>query len=328
MTAAVTGAAGFVGSAVVRVLLRAGRPVRAIVEPGADARSLDGLAVDLAACDVRDGAGMARALEGCDMLFHLAAIYKMWTPDPRPIWSVNVEGTTATLLAAMRAKVRRVVHTSSIVALGLVPGGEADEDTAFDQHALAGDYTMTKWLSERVALRFADAGLDVVVVNPALPFGPGDRAPTPTGRIVLSILRGDAPPAIGPGGFATIDVDDCAAGHLLAAEKGRTGERYILAADNVTLEDFVARVERAAGVRRRRVWVPPFAGAAIAAGLEWWADRVTMREPLVTYKYARYAMQNAFFSGAKARRELGLPTRPLDESIRRAVDWFRAVGMA
>jgi dihydroflavonol-4-reductase len=328
MRAAVTGASGFVGSAVVRALVRAGRPVRAIVEPGANTQNLDGLDVERVTCDVRDGKAMFRALEGCASLFHLAAIYKMWTPDRDPIWSVNVEGTTSTLLAAMHAKVKRVVHTSSTVAVGLRQGTEADETTAFNQLDVAGDYTITKWQSERIALRFAEAGLDLVVVNPGLPFGPGDRAPTPTGRIVLSILRGENPPVVGPGGFATIDVDDCATGHLLAEEKGRTGERYILVADNVTLRDFVERVERICGMSRRKVYLPGFAGGPIAAGMEWWANHVTKKEPLVTYKYARYTMKNAFFSNAKAKRDLGLPTRPLEESIQRAVDWFRAESMA
>jgi dihydroflavonol-4-reductase len=325
---AVTGASGFIGSAVVRKLLERGRSVRAIVEPGADTRNLDGLDVEKVTCDVTDGKGMFHALCGCKSLFHLAAIYKMWTPDRDRIWKVNVEGTQATLLAAMHAKVERIVHTSSTVAVGLVRGGLADERTAFNQIDVAGDYTLTKWQSERIAMRFAEAGLPVVVVNPGLPFGPRDRLPTPTGRIVLSILRGEAPPVIGPGGFGTVDVDDCAEGHLLAEEKGRVGERYILVADNVTLADFVLRVEKIAGVRRRKVYVPGAVGAAMAAAMEWWSDRVTKQEPLVTYKYARYAMRNAFFSNAKAKRELGFRTRPLEESIARAIAWFRAENMA
>jgi dihydroflavonol-4-reductase len=326
-TVAVTGAAGFVGSAVVRKLLERGRRVRAVLEPGADGRNLDGLEVERVTADVRDGKRMFEALSGCDTLYHLAAIYKMWMPNRYPIYEVNVEGTIATLLAAQHARVERVVYTSSTVAVGLVPGGIADETTPFNQLEIAGDYTLTKWQSERAALRFAEAGMHLVVVNPGMPFGPRDRVPTPTGRIVLAMLRGEAPPAIGPGGFGTIDVDDCAEGHVLAEEKGRPGERYILVADNVTLKDFVAHVERVTGKRRRNVHVPAPIGAAVAWGMERWAD-VTKREPLVTYKYARYAMQNAFFSGEKAKRELGLPTRPLEESIRRAVDWFRAEGMA
>jgi len=327
--AAVTGAAGFIGSAVVRKLLERGRRVRAIIEPGADTRNLDGLdGVERVTCDICDGAGMFRALDGCASLFHLAAIYKMWMPDRERIWRVNVEGTTATLLAAQHAKVGRVVHTSSIVGVGLTPHGEADETTAFNQIELAGDYTMTKWQSERIALRFAEAGMPLVVVNPGMPYGPRDRGPTPTGKIILSILRGEAPPVLGPGGFATVDVDDCAEGHVLAEEKGRAGERYILTADNVTLHQFVDVVERVSGKRRMKVWVPGPIGSAVAAGMEWWADHVTHKEPLVTYKYARYAMQNAFFSNAKAKSELGLPTRPLEESVRRAIDWFRAEGMA
>jgi len=327
MITAVTGAAGFIGSAVVRKLLERGRRVRAIVEPGANEENLRGLDVERMECDVTDGKKMFRALEGCASLFHLAAIYKMWTRDPDRMWRVNVEGTEATLLAAMHAKVARIVHTSSTVAVGLVPGAEADESIAFNQHDVAGDYTMTKWQSERVAMRFAEAGLSVVVVNPGLPFGPRDRAPTPTGRIVLSILKGDSPPAVGPGGFGTIDVDDCAEGHVLAEEKGRAGERYILVTGNVSVADFVSRVETIAGIRRRKIYIPGVVGVGVARAMEWWSDRVSHKEPLITSKYARYAQRNPFFSGAKAKRELGLPTRPLDESIRRAIDWFRETEM-
>lgn len=327
MITAVTGASGFIGSAVVRKLVARGRKVRAIVEPGADTRNLDGLDVERFECDITHGKKMFSALEGCSSLFHLAAIYKMWTPDRAPIWKVNVEGTESVLLAAMHAKVSRIVHTSSTVAVGLVPNGEADETTEFNQMDVAGDYTLTKWQSERIAMRFAEAGLPVVVVNPGLPFGPGDRTPTPTGKIVLSILDGSAPPAVGPGGFGTVDVDDCAEGHLLAEEKGRVGERYILVADNVTIADFVSRVEKVAGISRRKLWVPGSIGVAMASMMEWWSDRVSHREPLVTAKYARYAQRNAFFSSAKARKELGFTTRPLEDSIARAIDFFRAEKM-
>jgi dihydroflavonol-4-reductase len=328
-TVAVTGASGFIGSAVVRALRDRGRSVRALVEPGADARNLDavgGAGVDRVSCDVLDGPALRRAISGCDTLYHLAAVYKTWARDRTPIHRVNVEGTTAVLLAALETRVRRVVYTSSVAAVGLVPGGLADEATAFNLFDVADDYILSKWVSERVALRFAEAGLDVVVVNPSFPFGPGDRAPTPTGNIVLSVLRGEVP-GWTPGGFNAIDVDDCATGHVLAEEKGRKGERYLLGATNVTLRDFFALVARAGNVRPPRLPLPGSASALYALGLQMVADKVTHEPPAATYRSVRYLQRRAFFSNAKAERELGLRTRPLEVTIRRAVEWFRAEGM-
>jgi dihydroflavonol-4-reductase len=270
---------------------------------------------------------MKRALGGCAALYHLAAIYKTWLPDPSVLYRVNIEGTTSTLLAAMDAKVKRVVYTSSIAAIGLVEGGLADETTAFNLYDVANEYILTKHLSERIAMRFAQAGAPIVVVNPAFPFGPRDIAPTPTGRIIVSLLK-KAVPGVGAGGLCAIDVDDCAEGHLLAEEKGRVGERYILGNHNVTLKELFELVCKAAGTPTPRLPLPKPVSAGIALGMELWADHVSHREPPATYKSILYAQRNAFFSNAKAKRELGLPARPLEESVRRAIEWFRAEGMA
>ncbi len=320
---AVTGATGFIGSAVVRQLLAQKRVVRALVEPGANAKNLEGLNVEKIACDVTDAAQLRRALSGCDALYHLAALYKTWLPDEELIYRVNLEGTTSVLLAAMEKKVRRVVFTSSIAAIGVRDDGEADETTRFNLFDIGMPYITTKYLSERIAMRFADAGLGVVVVNPAFPFGPGDVAPTPTGGIVLALMEKRVP-GIGSGGFCTIDVDDCAAGHVLAEEKGRVGERYILGNHNVTWRDFFEVVCRIAGVPAPRLPLPRTMSAVIALGMEKWADHVSHAQPLATYASVKYAQKNAYYSNAKARRELGLPTRPLEESVRRAVEWFRS----
>jgi dihydroflavonol-4-reductase len=324
MAVAVSGATGFIGSAVVRHLLAQKREVRALVEPGANAKNLDGLNVERIACDVNDQAKLTRTLSGCESFYHLAALYRTWLPDEEIIYRVNVEGTTSALLAAMEAKVRRVVYTSSIAAIGVNPdGGEADETTRFNLFDIAMPYIMTKWQSERIAMRFAAAGLPVVVVNPAFPFGPGDVAPTPTGGILRSLLEQKVP-GVGAGGFCVIDVDDCAMGHLLAEEKGRVGERYVLGNHNVTWRRFFEVVGAVANVPVPKRMLPNGLSAGIAAGMEWWSDHVSHAEPLATYRSVRYAQQTAFFSNAKARRELGLPTRPLEETVRRAVEWFRA----
>ncbi len=329
-TVAVTGATGFIGSAVVKQLLGAGRTVRALVEPGLKdkrMRNLDGLSIDRVAVDVCDARAMQKALSGCEALYHLAAIYKTWLPDPEILYRVNLEGTVSTLVAAQQARVKRIVYTSSIAAVGLKEGGLADETTPFNLFDVANPYILSKWQSERIALRFAEGGLPVVVVNPAFPFGPGDVAPTPTGQIIIGLLRGIVP-AVGPGGICAVDVDDVAAGHLLAEEKGKVGERYILGNENVTFKQLFPLVGRVAGCKVPRVSTPAWFGAGVALGMEMWADHVSHKEPPATYKSLRYAQRNAFFSNDKARRELGMPTRPLAESIRRAVDWFRAEGMA
>lgn len=320
--AAVTGATGFIGSAVVRGLVAQGRPVRCLVQPGAPTTNLEGLAVDRVEVDVTDFAAMKTALAGVETLFHLAAIYKTWTLDETIIHRVNLEGTTTTLLAAQANAVGRIVYTSSIAAIGLVEDGLADETTAFNLFDVANPYILTKWQSERIALRFAEAGLPVVVVNPGFPFGPGDIAPTPTGAIILALLDGQVP-GYGKGGFCSIDVDDCAAGHLLAETKGRVGERYILGNDNVTMKELFDTVCRIAEVRAPKVPFPDTLAAGVALGMELWADRVSHKEPRATYRAMRYAQRNAFFSNAKAKRELGLPARPFEETMRRAVRWFR-----
>jgi len=326
----VTGATGFIGSAVVRQLVEQKREVRALVEPGADASNLDGVPVERIPVDVTNLAAMRRALDGCEALYHLAAIYKLWLPDPEAIYRVNVEGTVTTLLAAQQTSIRRVVYTSSIAAIGLpddTRAQPADESTRFNLFDIANPYILTQWQSERVAIKFAEAGLPVVVVNPAFPFGPRDVAPTPTGKIIIALLKGQVP-AKGPGGICTIDVDDCAAGHLLAEEKGRVGDRYILGNDNITLSEFFELVCREANVPPPRLRVPGGLGPVIALGMELWADHVSHAEPPATYRSIRYAQRNAFFSNEKAKRELGLPSRPLVQSVRRAIDWFRAKRLA
>ena len=337
---AVTGSTGFIGSAVVRKLLLEGREVRAIVEPGAKTSALDEVEreakkqADRVTADVCDVDAMARALEGCSALHHLAAIYKTWLPDPTPIYRVNVEGTTATLLAAQRARVRRIVYTSSIAAIGVVDDHDsvaarkgATESAPFNLFPIANEYILTKWLSERVAMQFARAGMPIVVVNPAFPFGPRDVAPTPTGRIVISLLKGEVP-GVGAGGFCCIDVDDVADAHVAAETKGRVGERYILGDHNVTLKEFFDLVCELGAVKAPTLPLPNALSSAIALGFELWADHVSHEEPRATYRSIRYAQRHAWFDPSKARSELGLRSTPLRVSLGRAIEWFREKGMA
>jgi dihydroflavonol-4-reductase len=325
----VTGASGFIGSAVVRRLLARGQAVRCYVEPGARLDNLDGLDVEIVRGDVNDRAAIGAALAGVDTLYHLAAIYAIWLPDPALMYRVNVEGTKTVLWAAYKAGTARVVYTSSIAAVGSGPGSvPVDESCAFGPREWADGnaYMRSKWLSEQDALRFAAEGLPLTVVNPAFPFGERDIGPTPTGGFIVGALKRQVPGFL-DSGFNVIDVDDCAEGHVLAAERGRVGERYILGNHNVMLRDFYAVVARVAGVPIPDRRIP----AALAEGAGWlmekWADRKKER-PLATYKATKYAARVHFFDNGKARRELGLPSTPLERTIEKSVQWFRTHGYA
>ncbi len=326
-TVAVSGASGFIGSAVVRRLIAGGRNVRALVEPGADTRNLQGLGVEQITADVCDQAAMRRGLAGCEAYYHLAAIYKVWVPDPDPIYRVNLEGTMVALLAAQHAGVRRIIYTSSIAAVGLrADGAPSDESVPFNLYDIANDYVLTKHLCERLVMRLAEAGAPIVVVNPAFPFGERDIAPTPTGGIIVSVLRGEIP-VLSPGGFCAVDVEDVALAHVAAETRGRVGERYILGNHNVTFAEFVQLVCDVAGLSAPKLTIPAAVGRAVAAGFEFWADHVSHSEPRATAKSAAYMHKQVWFDCEKAKRELGMPTTPLVDSVRRAVDFFRSSGV-
>lgn len=327
----VTGASGFIGSAVVRKLLARGQKVRCFVEPGARLDNLHGLDVETVTGDVNDREGIARALDGCDTLYHLAAIYAIWLPDPRKMYEVNVEGTKTVLWAAYKAmpKLKKVVYTSSIAAVGRGDNGTpADETHQFSQQDWddGNAYIRSKWLSELDALRFAREGLPLVVVNPAFPFGERDIGPTPTGGFIVGALKKQVPGYV-DSGFCAIDVDDCAEGHVLAAEKGRVGERYILGNHNVTMRDFYKTVGQVAGIKVPNRRIP----VAVAEGVGWLMEKMADRRqqrPLATLKATRYAAHTHYFDNSKAKRELGLPSTPLESTIEKAVTWFRAHGYA
>jgi len=325
----VTGASGFIGSGVVRRLLARKQKVRCYVEPGAKLDNLQGLDVEIVTGDVNDREGIARALEGCDTLYHLAAIYAIWLRDPSLMYRVNVEGTKTVLWAAYKAKLERVVYTSSIAAVGRGENGTpVDETHQFGQEDWddGNAYIRSKWLSELDALRFAREGLPLVVVNPAFPFGERDIGPTPTGGFILAALQKQVPGYV-DSGFCAIDVDDCAEGHVLAAEKGRVGERYILGNHNVTMRDFYRTVADVSGMKFPNRRIP----VAVAESMGWLMEKVAdvrKKRPLATLKATRYAAHTHFFDNSKAKRELGLPSTPLDVTIEKAVRWFRTNGYA
>ncbi|MFZ3234949.1 MAG: hopanoid-associated sugar epimerase [Stellaceae bacterium] len=321
----VTGATGFVGSAVARVLLREGHPVRVLARPASDRRNLAGLPVEIAVGSMEDAASLARAVAGCRYLFHVAADYRLWVPDPAAMHRANVEGTCALMEAALAAGVERIVYTSSVATLGLVPGGSADETAPSRLDDMIGPYKRSKFQAEEVVRGLiAKCRLPAVIVNPSTPVGPGDVKPTPTGRLILEAARGRMPGYVDTG-LNIVHVDDVAAGELLAAERGRVGERYILGGKNMSLADILAEVARAVGKRPPRLKVPypvAFAAAAITTA----QARLTGREPFTTLDGVRMSKKKMYFSSAKAERELGYRPRPAPAAIADAVAWFAANG--
>jgi dihydroflavonol-4-reductase len=321
----VTGATGFVGSALVRALLGAGLGVRVLARPNSDRRNLADLSVEVVEGSLEDAPSLARAVAGCRYLFHVAADYRLWVTDPAPMFRANVEGTRVLMSAALDASVDRVVYTSSVATLGLVPDGSADEETPSNAEDMIGPYKRSKFQAEEVVRDLVTRrGLPAVIVNPSTPVGPRDRRPTPTGRLILEAARGHMPGYVETG-LNIVHVDDVAAGHLVAAAMGRVGERYILGGENMSLEEIIAEAARATGVQPPRLRVPHTVAYPVAIGAELMA-RLTGREPFITRDGVRMARKKMYFTSAKASRELGYAARPARDAIADAVGWFRANG--
>jgi dihydroflavonol-4-reductase len=321
----VTGATGFVGSAVARALIKAGYPVRVLARPNSDRRNLKELAVEIAEGSLEDPQSLAAAISGCRYLFHVAADYRLWVPDPAAMFRVNVEGTRELMLAALRARVDRIVYTSSVATLGIVPGGLADEETASHAAEMIGPYKRSKFAAEAVVNELiVKGGLPAVIVNPSTPVGPGDIKPTPTGRLIVEAARGRMPGYVDTG-LNIAHVEDVAVGHLLAAKSGQIGRRYILGGENLSLKDILREVARLTGRRPPPLKIPHMAILAIAAGSEAVA-RLTGREPFATVHGARMSKKKMFFSGARAVAELGYAPRPARQALADAIAWFKANG--
>jgi len=322
-----TGVTGFVGSAVARVLLARGHRVRALVRRGGDRRNLAGLALDLIEGDLTDPASLAAAVAGCRYVLHVAADYRIWVPDPDAMLRANVAGTEALMRAAMAAGVERVVHCSSVAALGLTgTDAPADEATPVSEATVVGIYKKSKYRAEQAVLTLVrESGLNAVIVNPATPVGPRDIKPTPTGKMIVDAASGRMPAYVDTG-LCVAHVDDVAEGHLLALERGRAGERYILGGENLKLRDLIGMVAEAAGRAPPRVRLTPGLLWPVAMASEAVA-RATGREPLVTRDHLRMARKTMFFSSEKAKAELGYTPRPARAAVRDALAWFRANGM-
>jgi dihydroflavonol-4-reductase len=324
----VTGGTGFVGAAVIRHLVAAGHRIRALARPGSDRRLLADLPVEIVDGDLTDAATLPRILKGCGCLYHVAAFYSLWARDRRLFYEINVEGTRCLLQAAGDAGAHRVVYTSTVGALGIPEGGGVGtEETPVSLTDMVGDYKRSKFLAEEVARAFVRRGLPVVIVNPSTPVGPGDVKPTPTGQMIVDFLRGRMWAYL-PTGLNLVDVDDVAAGHLLAAERGRVGERYILGCRNLTLREIFELLGRITGIRPPRLKLSAGLILPLARLSEWAADHITGRPPLIPVDAVRMARKRMFFDASKAVRELGLPQSAVEGALARAVEWFRANGYA
>ena len=326
MRALVTGATGFVGAAVARALLREGWEVRALARKGSDRRNLQHIAVEVVEGDLADCGSLARALGGCEGLFHVAADYRLGAFDPQQLYETNVEGTRNILNAAREAGVRRVVYTSSVATIGIpkdgTPGTEASPSTLAD---MIGHYKRSKYLAEEVAREAARAGMAVVIVNPSTPVGPGDVKPTPTGQLVFDAAAGRMPAYVDTG-LNIVHVDDVANGHLLAYHHGRVGERYILGGQDMTLREILIEIARLVGRKPPSVRLPSSVVMPIAYVAEAFA-RVTGRSTRITVEGVRMARKVMFFSSAKAARELGYQWRAPTQAFVDAIEWFREQGL-
>jgi dihydroflavonol-4-reductase len=327
VTTLVTGATGFVGSAVARALVSKGTPVRVLVRRGSSLRLLETLDVETVTGDLNDPPSCRAALEGCDALFHVAADYRLWVPEPEAMYRTNVEGTRQLLRAAAAAGVGRIVYTSSVATLGLRPDRlPGDETTPATLAGMIGHYKRSKFLAEQAVREVvAETGLPVVIVNPAAPVGPGDARPTPTGRMVLEAARGRIPAYVDTG-LNLVHVDDVAAGHVLAFERGRTGERYILGGENLPLSEILAMIADLMDRRPPRLRMSPGALMPAARIAEAIARIAGGREPLLTTDGLRMARKPMYFTSAKAERDLGYRSRPAVEALRDAIAWYRSHG--
>ena len=325
--ALVTGGTGFVGANLVRELLADGATVRVLARPGGDRRALEGCAVEVAEGDLLDAASLSAAAAGVRRVYHVAADYRLWAPDPSVLYHANVDGTRNLLEAATAAGAERIVYTSTVGALGIPKGGApGDEDTPVSLADMVGPYKASKFLAERVAQEWASRGAPVVIVNPSAPVGPWDVKPTPTGQMIVDFLKGKMVASVDTG-LNVVHVRDVARGHILAAERGRPGERYVLGHQNLSLLEIFRALSRMTGVAAPRVRIPYAVAWLAAAGMEGVA-RLTRRPPAVPLTAVRMARKRMYFSVAKAVRELGLPQTPVEDALGDAVEWFVAHGYA
>jgi dihydroflavonol-4-reductase len=328
-----TGATGFLGSHVARVLAEQGADLRLLVRPTSNLRNLEGLKAETVTGDLRDPASLEKAISGCDTVFHVAADYRLWLRDPNEMYRSNVEGTRALLEAARKNGVKNVVYTSSVATIGFTAGSNgkaqpADEDSPVSLAEMIGHYKRSKFMAEQLALDAGRrSGLRVITVNPTTPIGEQDVKPTPTGRIVVDFLKRKFPAYVETG-LNLVDVRECARGHIAALEKGRSGERYILGGENLTLKQILDKLGAISGLPSPTVKLPYFVAYLAGAVDETVNGRMLGREPRATVETVRMGKKKMWATSAKAERELGWKILPADDALRRAVEWFKANGYA
>jgi len=321
MTTFVTGATGYIGSAVVRQLLDKGKTVRCLVRETSSLKNLAVLDVEPVYGDIRDMDSLSRALDGCDNVYHLAAIYANWLPDAGLMYQVNEEGTRNVLAACKTAGVKKIVYCSSVAALGAHGKNPADESAAFNLNSTKDHYYISKYRAEQVALEYVRRGLPVVIVNPANPIGPGDIAPTPTGALIISIIKGKLPGYV-DGGINLIDLTDCTRAIVAAMEKGKVGEKYVLGNRNVRIKEYFDIIVTVAGRGKSPfIKLPRWAAVFSGYGYQLLA-RVTGKPPVTSASWVRVGSHYSWWDCSKAREQLNLGQRPLEESIAEAVKWF------
>jgi dihydroflavonol-4-reductase len=323
MLAFVTGATGFVGSHVARALAGQGADLRLLVRATSSTKNIADLKAELVIGDLREPVSLEKAIAGCDAVFHVAADYRLWVRDPEEMYRSNVEGTRAILDAARSNNIRRVVYTSSVATMGFTSNGQlADENSPVSLDNMIGPYKRSKFMAEQVAIQAARSGQDVVIVNPTTPIGERDIKPTPTGRIVVDFLKKKFPAYVDTG-LNLVDVQVCAQGHIAAFEKGRSGERYILGGENLTLKQILDKMAVITGLPSPTIRVPYFMALATGVVDEIITGRIRGREPRATIDAVRMGRKKMFVTSSKAERELGWKTVPVDDALQRAVNWFR-----
>lgn len=328
MLAFVTGATGFLGSHVARVLANQGADLRLLVRPTSNLKNLEGMKAATATGDLRDALSLEKAMSGCDTVFHVAADYRLWVRDSGEMYRSNVDGTRAVLEAARKNGVRRVVYTSSVATIGFTGDGHpADEDSPVSLTDMIGHYKRSKFMAEQLALEAGRGGMHVVTVNPTTPVGEQDIKPTPTGRIVVDFLKRKFPAYVETG-LNLVDVRECARGHVAALEKGRSGERYILGGEDLTLKQILDKLGQIAGLPSPAIKLPYIFAFMTGIVDEAITGRLLHREPRATIDTVRMGKKKMFASSAKAQGELAWKIVPVDDALRRAVEWFRTNGYA
>lgn len=321
-----TGATGFLGSHVARVLAEQGANLRLLVRSTSNLKNLEGLEAETATGDLRDSASLEKAMAGCDTVFHVAADYRLWLRDPNEMYRSNVEGTRAILQAAGKNGVKNIVYTSSVATIGFTGNGRAaDEDSPVSLASMIGHYKRSKFMAEQIALEAGRNGMRVVTVNPTTPVGEQDIKPTPTGRIIVDFLKRKFPAYVETG-LNLVDVRECARGHVAALEKGRSGERYILGGENLTLKQILDKLGAITHLPSPKIKLPYFVAYAAGAVDQTVSGTLLGREPRATIETVRMGKKKMWASSDKAERELGWKIVPAENALRRAVEWFRSNG--